>query len=301
MITLEIDKLRLVIAPETGGAIAEFTHYGAPILRPVADQRLAAQNGHAVAGYPLIPFANRIANGRFTFAGETYQLGLNFAGHPHTIHGNAWMRPWRTLHTNATSAHIALDHAPPHDPASQWPFPYHAEQIFTLHPNGLDLTLSVQNTGATPWPAGVGWHPYIARDPAGTTLQFDADTVWQNGPDSLPTIREAVAHHWDFTTARDIGRTEIDECYAGWGGNAQVTWPAQNRTMHTTTPMDHLQLYTPAGRDFFGLEPVSNMPDAINREDTTSDNGLKLLHPAETLTATIHFEVADRGEGGTSF
>ena len=51
--------------------------------------------------------------------------------------------------------------------------------------------------------------------------------------------------------------------------------------------MDHLQVYTPAGRDFLGLEPVSNMPDAVNRMDIEADQGLVVLAPGEVLHATV--------------
>jgi len=297
MITLEAGPLRLILDPETGGAIAAFEHSGIPLLRPVADPRLAAQHGRAVAGYPLIPFANRVAHGRFTFNGITHQLALNFGDHPHTIHGNAWMRSWAVLQATPTTAHLVLNHTPPHDPASQWPFAYRAEQIFTLHESGLKLHMSVRNTDSIAWPAGIGLHPYVARDTAPgaeTLLQFDADTVWLNDADSLPDAREAVAHQWDFTAARPIGTAQIDECYAGWGGLAEITWPGPGLKLqiHTDPPLDHLQLYTPPGRDFLGLEPVSNMPDAINRMDVESDNGLVILQPGEMLQGTIQLTVA---------
>ena len=115
-----------------------------------------------------------------------------------------------------------------------------------------------------------------------------------NDADSLPDAREAVAHQWDFTAARPIGATKIDECYAGWGGLAEITWPGAGLKLqiHTDPPLDHLQLYTPPGRDFLGLEPVSNMPDAINRMDVESDNGLVILQPGEMLQGTIQLTVA---------
>ena len=290
MLTLQHPPLRLELDPETGGAIASFTHNATPLLRPVSDPRLAAQHGRAVAGYPLIPFANRVGHGRFTFNGTEYQLALNFAGHPHTIHGNAWMRAWTVLAATPTTAHLVLTHTPPHDPATEWPFAYRAEQIFTLHAAGLDVQLSLTNTDTTPWPAGMGLHPYIARG-AETRLQFDADTVWLNGPDSLPTTREAVAHHWDFSEPRALGQNQIDECYAGWGGEAEITWPAEalKLRIQTGAPFDHLQLYTPPGRDFLGLEPVSNMPNAINCIESDCDNGLVVLQPGETLHGIIRF------------
>ena len=288
MIDLHAGDLRLTLDPETGGAIAALTFRGAELLRPVADPRLAAQNGRAVAGYPLIPYANRIADGRFTFGGQTWQLARNFGDSPHTIHGNGWMRPWTVAHASAREACLTLDHTPPHDPADQWPFAYHAELLFTLHDDHLDVSLSVQNRDTRPWPAGLGLHPYVARTPL-TTLRFDADTLWTTNSRGLPACRVAVEGAAEFADGRLLGAAEIDCCYAGWDGTATIAMPEQGAALVLSSgpPMDHLQVYTPAGRDFLGLEPVSNMPDAINRLDSVADQGLQVLAAGETLHALV--------------
>jgi aldose 1-epimerase len=289
---MQAGDLHVVIDEATGGAIKTFTAGDLEILRGVADFRLEAEHGRPVGAYPLIPYANRIAEGRFSFGGEDFQLGLNFAGHPHSLHGNAWMRAWTVLSATPERVHIALDHRPPHDPVSQWPFSYHTEMVFDLDPLGLTVAISLRNDDARPFPAGIGLHPYVARD-RGTTLQFDADTVWINGSDALPVSREAVSGHWDFTSAREVTNTQIDECYAGWGGTASVVWPSAGRrlVLEAGLPFDHIQLYTPPLRDFFGLEPVSNMPDAINRMEQVADNGLRVLSPGEVLEGRIRFGV----------
>ena len=292
MIDLHAGALRLVLDPETGGAIATFTRHGIDLLRPVADPRLAAQNGRAVAGYPLLPYANRVAWGRFTFGGETYQLARNFGDHPHTIHGNAWMRRWTVADAAPEQARLILDHAPPGDPAEQWPFAYRAEMLFALQPDTLRIELSVENRDARPWPAGLGLHPYVSRTP-GTTLRFEADTVWTTDSNSLPDRRKAVQGEAEFAQGKLLGATEIDACYAGWGGTAMATMPESGTTLVLTSgpPMDHLQVYTPAGRDFLGLEPVSNMPDAVNRIDSEADQGLRVLASGETLRALVAIAV----------
>jgi aldose 1-epimerase len=70
-------------------------------------------------------------------------------------------------------------------------------------------------------------------------------------------------------------------------------WPESGvvLTIDSGPPFDHIQLYTPPGHSYFGLEPVSNMPDAINRMAAVSDNGLRVLAPGETLSGTIRFNV----------
>ncbi len=296
MIELLAGQCRLVLDPATGGAVAAFDYGGVEVLRPVADARLAAQRGRAVAAYPLIPYANRIAWGRFSFGGESFVLDRNFGDHPHTIHGNAWMHPWVVAVSDASSAVLAFDYVPGDGGGpAEWPYAYCAEQHFALDGAGLTIRLSVENRDARPWPAGLGLHPYVVRTPH-TQLRFEADTIWTNDGDSLPAERQPVQGEAEFDRGRDVSDAVIDNCFAGWGGVAEVTWPEQDFTLclSAIVPLDHLQLYTPAGRDFLGLEPVSNMPDAINRMDLASDQGLRILAPGERLEATIRFSIREK-------
>ncbi len=190
-IELQAGDLRLVLDAETGGAIAAFIWRDMEILRPVRDARLAEQRGRAVAAYPLIPFANRLAGGRLRFAGHAYQLARNFGDEPNTIHGNAWMRAWTVADQQAAQARLTLAFSPAGDAAGQWPFAYAAEQLFALDATGLRITMSLRNTDNRAFPAGLGLHPYVARTP-GTRLRFEADTYWTTDAGGLPVAREAV-------------------------------------------------------------------------------------------------------------
>jgi hypothetical protein len=177
---MEIDmfagEMRARLDVLTGGAIAALTWRGLDILRPVRDERLGAQHGRAVAAYPLIPYANRINQGRFVLDGKTYQLALNFGDHPHSLHGNGWMRAWSMAEATPARVRLTLAHRPPHDPASEWPFAYDAEQVFSLTEDRLSVQLSVRNADTQNFPAGLGLHPYVART-ASTILGFTADTI----------------------------------------------------------------------------------------------------------------------------
>ncbi len=184
-IELASGDLRLVLDPETGGAIVAFTHGRTALLRPVSDARLRAQHGRAVAGYPLIPFANRLGFGRFSFGGQAFQLAPNFGDEPHTIHGNAWMHAWTLTRSGPQSASLALDFEPQGGLAAEWPFAYRAEQSFELAANALQVTLRLTNTDTRPAPAGLGLHPYVARE-AGSTLRFEADSLWTTDKDGQP-------------------------------------------------------------------------------------------------------------------
>ncbi len=289
MLELKTGLCVLGVKPERGGAIGFWLRDGVEIFRPVSDPNLIAQHNDSVAAYPLIPFSNRVAYGRFTFGGEQFQLDQNFRGEPHAIHGNAWERAWTVTVQEQARAVLRLDHNPPRDPPGQWPFSYHAEIEYGLRDDGLTVQIRVRNTDRRPQPVGLGFHPFFPR--AGDVeLGFSAGSVWQAGADSLPAARLPVEGDWRFSPMRAPDGPPLDNCYAGWNGSAFLRWPGQGLALTVTAqaPFDHLVVFTPPGRDFIAVEPASNMTDAINRPDIP-DRGLTVLQPDEVLHAKVEF------------
>ena len=287
MLTMKTGRSVLEIEPECGGALVSWTRQGTAILHPVIDPKLAAQRGHAVAAYPLIPFSNRVGQGRFGFAGETYQLDRNFAGEPHTIHGNAWMRAWSVDSHDDLQTVLVLDHAPPIDPAGEWPFRYHATLTYALRDDGLTVGIVVRNTDERPQPVGLGFHPFFPRSDD-LELGFSAGSVWIAGSDSLPAARAAASGEYGFQPMRPVFGPPLDNCFAGWVGPAFLRWPSRRLALTITAgaPFEHLVVFTPPGKDYVAVEPASNMTDAINHPEL-ADRGLTILQPDETLTATV--------------
>ena len=252
---------------------------GQPILRPAPAEALMAGNGRGMACFPLVPYSNRVAGGRFSFAGTAYQLARNFGDHPNSIHGVGWQRAWQVTQVAPDAATLSLEHTQDAD----WPFAFSAAQRFQLSATALRIDLSITNRHATSAPAGLGLHPYFPR--GGAMLGFRTESVWHNGSDMVPTQRTAVPPDWDHATARAVGSVALDNCFEGWDGVATLAWPDRTLTIEASEIFRHLIVYTPAGQDFFCVEPVSHANDAINRD------GMHVLAPDETLRGAITFHL----------
>ena len=289
MIELKAGPCTVVLRPELGGAVGAWTREHQAIFHPVTDPKLVAQRGEAVAAYPLIPFSNRVADGRFSFGGESFQLDRNFGGEPHAIHGNAWERPWAVLEQTPARALLALDHTPPRDPPGQWPFCYRAEIEYALREDGLSVHITVRNTDRRPQPVGLGFHPFFPRD-ADLELGFSARDVWGVGPDALPRARVPVAGDRRFSPMRAVSGPPLDNCFSGWNHSAFLRWPSRGLALTVTAmaPFDHLVVFTPPGRPYVAVEPASNMTDAINHPEI-EDRGLVVLQPDAVLDARVEF------------
>lgn len=265
---LEAHGWVLELLPELGGAARTLRHEGRDVLRPApADARDPLETGC----FPLVPYANRIARGRFAFGGQEHRLPLNFGEHPHSLHGLGWHAEWTVAEANAGQA--TLMHA--HDGGAGWPWAYRATQRFTLAPGEMRVELSLTNTADAPMPAGLGLHPYFPCD-ADTRLAFEAERVWLAGETMLPAEPAAAAQFGDWSAGAPVeGETLIDNAYQGWLGVARIEQGWGGVEMRAQGA-GVLHLYRPPDAAFFCIEPVSHLPDAINR------GGMDVLGPGET-------------------
>ncbi len=303
MLELAAGDATLLLCPALGGSIGGWTRRGVPVLRHTPPDDLAGDNSRLLSCFPLIPFSNRIAWGRFSFGGESFQLDRNFGDHPHTIHGNAWQRAWDIAWQKPAEAELLLVFDPASDTTItpgghagglHWPYRYDCRLRYALQPDGLVVTISFTNTDHRAQPVGLGLHPYQPRTPR-TAIAFRAGSVWHTGPDSLPDERLAVQGDWSFDPGRVIAGPALDNCYAAWTGRATVTRPEHGirLTIAGDDVFRHLVVYTPDGKPYFAVEPASNMTDAVNRMGSVPDHGLRVLAPGDTLERQVRFSVED--------
>jgi aldose 1-epimerase len=209
------------------------------------------------ACFPLVPYANRIAHGRFAFRGRMVRLARNFGMHPHSLHGLGWQSRWEIAEVG--DAHVVLAHR--YGGEGDWPWAYRAEQRFALTGDGLEVALTLTNSGDEPMPAGLGLHPCFPVQPE-TRLTFRAAAMWLADADMLRTESAPPDHFADWTRgARIAGHGLIDNAFEGWDGAARLDGLAI-----TARGADALHLYVPPGQGYCCIEPVSHLPDAFNRD-----------------------------------
>jgi aldose 1-epimerase len=281
MLTLIAGESRVVVAPEAGGGIVGWVRGGVPILRP-AQKAAEEGNFHAMACFPLLPYANRIGNGRFTWNGHAYQLPLNSA--PHSIHGIGRERPWQIDQSSLAMLALSLHHAGD----ATWPFAFDATLGYRLDDDGLTVDLAITNKAAEPAPAGLGLHPYFpkANDAA---LMFSAAGAWQNDANFLPARHGPVPEDWQHETPRPVAGSDIDNCFTGWAGSAVIHAGPASLRIEASSVFGNLQVYTPPRNPFFAVEPVTHSPNAINHPDLPVGQGMAVLAPNERLAGRIHF------------
>lgn len=278
LLRLASADLELLLAPATGGSIAALRWRGIDVLRS-GDP---ASGPLALGCFPLVPFSNRIASGRFVAGGKAVALPVNFhtAGRPETIHGFGWQSAWAIAEAGDAEARLIHDHA-----GGDWPWPYRAEQQFALSGDALMLTLSLTNYGASPMPAGLGLHPYFPR--SGAQLDLPVTGMWENDAKNLPSrwLPCPEPPQW-------FGGGDIDHSFTGRAGPIMIRWPGHRLTMTPDAALGHTIVYVPAGADYFCVEPVSHLTNAVNRPEAAADTGLKWLESGESWSLTTCFALS---------
>ena len=285
-VTLRDAAWRVRVQPQLGGSLAECVFRGQTILAPVREPD--PWPGAELCYYPLVPFANRIANGRFAFDGRSLRLEPNVAGYPHALHGQGWQAAWRVVEAAPTACAIAFEHAA----SARWPWDYGATQTFTIGEGALVVRLAVRNRSGGRMPAGLGFHPFFPS-PASARLTAAAATLWCADAADFPRQIGGVPPELDFSRARAVRDAQgLDRCYSGWRRRAEIDWPGAPYRVALTAdePLEHLMLYVPRDRSFFCVEPVSHAVNALNFPPGRF-NAAVALEPEQELSASITLRV----------
>lgn len=280
MLILDNGDIELRIAPERGGGVASFRWRG----RDIFHTRPGAPGPLALGCFPLSPFSGRIAQGRFSAQGQKVTLKRNHPSdrnHPHTLHGFDWLASFDVIEISATRAVLKRQYE-----KADWPWPYETEQVFTLTNEGYTHDLAVTNRGETPMAAGLGLHPFFPRD--GARLSLHADGVWETTADRIPARWRALDRAPDW-----LGAGAIDHCFSGRRGAIVLDWPSHRLMIEPDAAFAFTVAFTPPGEAYFCVEPVSHMPDAVNRPEPPGTTGLRWLEHGERWATRTVFRVGE--------
>ena len=276
-VELRQGALRLALRPDLGGAIAGLWLDDLPVLRSVEPSTLSS--ARESASYALVPYSNRIGERQFQWRGRSYTTADNWPGEPHSLHGVGWSSAWQVTHRSDARVTLALTH--PSD--AHWPFGFHAEQTFELSATSLRITMVVANIDAREMPLGMGWHPYFPRR-GHSRVHLELTHRWEADAGKLPTHRVA-----QNALDADVAVLDLDNCFDGWSGPARIR--DEKLSLRLTSSLTHAVVYAPPGRDFFCVEPVSHVNNAV-RSDDPLGQGLIALGSGETAQAWMQLDVA---------
>jgi len=282
LVQLRRGELVLDVAPALGGAIANFYSVRGgerfDWLRPTIEG--------ATACFPLVPFCNRIRDGRFTWEGREIVLPPNDPPSPHALHGMGWQALWKVLHQSGNAVQLEWEHA-----AGAWPWRFRAVQTIALLEDGLDLRLEVSNLDSEAMPLGLDFHPFFPhRDSATVTLSTSA--IWQADAALLPTVLETPALIAELQQGVPTRGLLLDNNFIGWDRAARIDFATasgpRSLSVSATSPCDFAVIYAPPAANYFCIEAVSNCTDWLNLRHLPHGHiGGSILAPGATLGTSM--------------
>ena len=287
MLTLECGRLRLQLSPSIGGSICALEWVGEGGARPILRKcHTPPEKVLDAACFPLVPYVNRIRDGRFRFRGREVRLEPNMPGDPSPLHGQGWLNPWTVERQDGTSAALGFLHE-----SGEWPWRYAARQDFRLDERGLSVRLECTNVSDEPMPCGLGQHPYFPCGPT-TRLDTQVEVAWTIDEHVLPVDRVPAEGRFDLRDRRICGQ-DLDNGFGGWGGDARMDDPHWSCRLRLSSPgARFFQVYSPGEGGIFVAEPVTHANAALNApESEWPALGLRVLAPGEAMSVDMRLDV----------
>ncbi|MDI7864124.1 aldose 1-epimerase [Rhizobiaceae bacterium n13] len=269
-----------------GGSLLSGHYRGIPFLKPTPTAGIASQRHGVEAGFPLVPYGNRIEANTFEFAGKRFAMPPNTAD-PFCLHGDGWLAEWEVISQAGNEA--VLRHVHRTEPPN--PYAYETIQTVRLDDDGLALSLSVTNKSDAALPYGLGFHPFFPRTQQ-MRLQAQAGRYWTEREGHLPDLPVAVPEGLDFTASKPLPRHWINNVYDGWNGKAWMEWPEYGLSLSLTADgiFRCFMIYAPdTDASFFCFEPMSHLPNAHNM---LPSGGLVTLMPEQSLAGSMRLHPA---------
>ena len=265
--TLESHGYRAVIT-QAGATLRELQFEGRDLIVGFPEGAMAS----AGRGQHLIPWPNRIRDGKYEYSDRSHQLPLSEPARANASHG---LTRWACWHATEHTAHtVVMGYQLMAQPGYPWAISLQIR--YSVGASGLSVVVEATNLSDSPAPYAYGAHPYLTTGSEtidDDTLLVSTSAFVEVDPDRLlPTRTTAVAGTaLDFAAGKALRGIALDTAFATQGpldltltnsaGHGVKLWGDQ--------AIKWVQFYTaddnPAmARHALAAEPMTSPPDAFN-------------------------------------
>ena len=255
--------------PERNAYVHQIALGGRELLWNYADgEALTINQGHR--NLSLLPFANRLGTGRYTWNGQEHGFPINDPETGSALHGFNHNVPFSlaTVELGSTSARAVLRflQTPELDPAA-YPFLvlFEVELSIDTASGQFGWRMTARNLDVRPVPVGFGWHPYFRAEsgiegwsvamPPNRRVELVEGLPTGRLLEGLPPEPTAVDARWD-------------NCYRLQDGSQRgvtLQGPEYGIRLEQGGDTRYTQLFVPPSRDAVAIEPVTCGVDAFRQ------------------------------------
>jgi aldose 1-epimerase len=277
---------RVAVVTEVGATLRSYAVDGRDVVRGFGADEVI----HGGRGQQLLPWPNRIRDGRYTFEGTEQQLSLSEPDRHNAIHGLVRHVPWQLVEHTADRVEQRVRVYP----QSGWPGVIEATIVHTVGDDGVVTELAVTNIGSVPVPFGYAAHPYltVGEDTVDdVVISVPAERYLAVDDRLLPVDLILVeGRDEDLRTAEVLGARRFDTALAELARGADGRWRARLvrgerwAELWAGEGLDWIQVFTGNDRRdlSIALEPMTCGPNAFNPGPT--HDGMITLPPGGSVS-----------------
>jgi len=293
MINSKTGKANFKIIPNLGGIVSELNLFNGEKIISLVDSYPSIDDEISRLYYKshfLLPFPNRLMDGKYTFEGKTYQFPINDIANNHNLHGFAETIKMIVLSNQVAENQNIIQLKGSFEGEEFYPFPFEIFIDYTFTENSLAIQTTIKNTGKTNMPFGYGWHPYFKLDTE------KIDTLLLQLPDCkrieidnrmMPT--DELSTFDTFKKLTKINDAQFDNCFLINNPENRAEVILKSETTQLTVwqktgenACNYFQIYTPENRQTIAIEPMTCNVNAFNNQE-----GLQILAPNEVFKTSF--------------
>jgi aldose 1-epimerase len=245
-------------------------------------------------GIVLVPWPNRVRDGRWTHEGRTLQLDITEPRLGNALHGLLRNTPYQPVERSADAICLRAQVFP----QNGYPFRLDTRVRYEVVADGIEVTHTVRNIGSACAPVAIGAHPFLAIGdvPADKlTLTVSADRHIEVDDRLNPIGAASVSDtEWDLREGKVVSTLDLDDAWSGLtmsdGGSTHWLSAPDGRTVSlwADEQFDYVQVYIT--REFprrgelitaVAIEPMTAPADAFN-----SGEGLRWIQPGDSWSVS---------------
>jgi aldose 1-epimerase len=280
-----ISGTQRAVVTEVGATLRSLSVDGRDVVRGFD----VMEPSSAGRGQNLIPWPNRIRDGRYIFNGVSQQLALSEPDRHNAIHGLVTYVPWVLIDKQADAVTNRVRIYPQHG----WPGTLEATITHRVGAQGLTVRVEATNIGTEDLPFGYGAHPYLTVGEStvdDVALTVPAASYLEVDDRLLPVRISSVAGTaYDLRGGPVLGSVNLDTALTdldrGSDGRWRVVLALGERSVELwgDETMHWVQVFTggPSRQSSIAVEPMTCGPDAFNPGPTHHE--LRVLGADETF------------------
>ena len=278
------------VVTESGAALRTLTFEGRDLVDGFGPDEMSA----GCRGQLLVPWPNRIRDGRYTWDGIEQQLPLTEPSRSNASHGLVRWVAWTVASQSRSTVTLAYRLMA----QSGYPWTLDLSVTYALGDDGLHVTQGADNRSASAAPYAQGAHPYLVVPGEVDTWELLLPAATRSLSDErlLPVGAEDVTGtDVDFRTARPLGGVVLDHAFTDLvrdpAGLATTSLrdPVSGHGVEIWVDRAHpwLMVYTgddrpaPFTRRSVAVEPMTAQADAFR-----SGEDVVRLEPGESFQTT---------------